>query len=177
MTFWILLKWMWESGRNLNWTKVSTGVLYSHCVKILVNYILEVILWNFEFVLQDIIALWILHIFLQILNWFTQLCLGVNHIHRKRVLHRDIKSKVSRIYFGSLRKSTIIRIFSSVIPFFFWGNYLFKKCFSVWYLFVYLYLIKKLSLNFIKMQIKMHSYDANCDFLNVCMHSGMMRLN
>ncbi|XP_021561723.1 serine/threonine-protein kinase Nek3 isoform X2 [Carlito syrichta] len=28
-----------------------------------------------------------------ILNWFTQVCLGVNHIHRKRVLHRDIKSK------------------------------------------------------------------------------------
>uniref|UniRef100_A0A8C5JXT0 Protein kinase domain-containing protein n=1 Tax=Jaculus jaculus TaxID=51337 RepID=A0A8C5JXT0_JACJA len=30
---------------------------------------------------------------LQILNWFTQMCLGVNHIHKKRVLHRDIKSK------------------------------------------------------------------------------------
>uniref|UniRef100_G3RVD1 NIMA related kinase 3 n=1 Tax=Gorilla gorilla gorilla TaxID=9595 RepID=G3RVD1_GORGO len=29
-----------------------------------------------------------------ILNWFTQMCLGVNHIHKKRVLHRDIKSKV-----------------------------------------------------------------------------------
>ncbi|XP_029792685.1 serine/threonine-protein kinase Nek3 isoform X2 [Suricata suricatta] len=28
-----------------------------------------------------------------ILTWFTQMCLGVNHIHRKRVLHRDIKSK------------------------------------------------------------------------------------
>ncbi|XP_016831542.1 serine/threonine-protein kinase Nek3 isoform X1 [Cricetulus griseus] len=28
-----------------------------------------------------------------ILNWFIQICLGVNHIHKKRVLHRDIKSK------------------------------------------------------------------------------------
>ncbi|XP_045652846.1 serine/threonine-protein kinase Nek3 isoform X2 [Ursus americanus] len=28
-----------------------------------------------------------------ILNWFTQMCLAVNHIHKKRVLHRDIKSK------------------------------------------------------------------------------------
>ncbi|XP_008568242.1 PREDICTED: serine/threonine-protein kinase Nek3 [Galeopterus variegatus] len=28
-----------------------------------------------------------------ILTWFTQMCLGVNHIHKKRVLHRDIKSK------------------------------------------------------------------------------------
>ncbi|XP_055398263.1 serine/threonine-protein kinase Nek3 isoform X2 [Bubalus kerabau] len=28
-----------------------------------------------------------------ILHWFTQMCLGVNHIHKKRVLHRDIKSK------------------------------------------------------------------------------------
>ncbi|XP_004844182.1 serine/threonine-protein kinase Nek3 isoform X6 [Heterocephalus glaber] len=28
-----------------------------------------------------------------ILNWFTQMCLGVNHIHKKYVLHRDIKTK------------------------------------------------------------------------------------
>ncbi|XP_038617648.1 serine/threonine-protein kinase Nek3 isoform X2 [Tachyglossus aculeatus] len=28
-----------------------------------------------------------------ILHWFAQMCLGVNHIHNKRVLHRDIKSK------------------------------------------------------------------------------------
>ncbi|XP_052018146.1 serine/threonine-protein kinase Nek3 isoform X2 [Apodemus sylvaticus] len=28
-----------------------------------------------------------------ILNWFIQICLGVNHIHKRRVLHRDIKSK------------------------------------------------------------------------------------
>ncbi|KAI5212685.1 Serine/Threonine-Protein Kinase Nek3 [Manis pentadactyla] len=30
---------------------------------------------------------------LKILNWFVQMCLGVNHIHEKCVLHRDIKSK------------------------------------------------------------------------------------
>lgn len=28
-----------------------------------------------------------------VLNWFIQICLGVNHIHKRRVLHRDIKSK------------------------------------------------------------------------------------
>ncbi|XP_043927601.1 serine/threonine-protein kinase Nek3 [Protopterus annectens] len=28
-----------------------------------------------------------------IFNWFVQICLGVKHIHDKRVLHRDIKSK------------------------------------------------------------------------------------
>ncbi|NXX11898.1 NEK3 kinase, partial [Podargus strigoides] len=28
-----------------------------------------------------------------ILGWFVQMCLGVKHIHDKRVLHRDIKSK------------------------------------------------------------------------------------
>ncbi|KAG7471187.1 hypothetical protein MATL_G00121710 [Megalops atlanticus] len=28
-----------------------------------------------------------------ILRWFTQMCLGVKHIHDKRVLHRDLKSK------------------------------------------------------------------------------------
>ena len=35
-----------------------------------------------------------------ILHWFTQVCLGVNHIHKKRVLHRDIKSKVNGIHLG-----------------------------------------------------------------------------
>ncbi|XP_069061551.1 serine/threonine-protein kinase Nek3-like isoform X2 [Pleurodeles waltl] len=29
----------------------------------------------------------------KILHWFVQLCMGVQHIHNKRVLHRDIKSK------------------------------------------------------------------------------------
>ncbi|XP_027646490.1 serine/threonine-protein kinase Nek3 isoform X5 [Falco biarmicus] len=29
----------------------------------------------------------------KILHWFVQMCLGVKHIHDKRVLHRDIKSK------------------------------------------------------------------------------------
>uniref|UniRef100_A0A8C0J209 NIMA related kinase 3 n=1 Tax=Chelonoidis abingdonii TaxID=106734 RepID=A0A8C0J209_CHEAB len=29
-----------------------------------------------------------------ILHWFVQMCLGVKHIHDRRVLHRDIKSKV-----------------------------------------------------------------------------------
>ncbi|KAK2881440.1 hypothetical protein Q8A67_018708 [Cirrhinus molitorella] len=28
-----------------------------------------------------------------ILNWFAQMCLGTRHIHEKRVLHRDLKSK------------------------------------------------------------------------------------
>ncbi|XP_039209222.1 serine/threonine-protein kinase Nek3 isoform X4 [Crotalus tigris] len=28
-----------------------------------------------------------------ILKWFAQMCLGINHIHEKRILHRDIKSK------------------------------------------------------------------------------------
>lgn len=28
-----------------------------------------------------------------VLNWFSQICLGVKYIHDKRVLHRDIKSK------------------------------------------------------------------------------------
>ncbi|XP_039516038.1 serine/threonine-protein kinase Nek3 [Pimephales promelas] len=28
-----------------------------------------------------------------ILKWFTQMCLGTKHIHDKRVLHRDLKSK------------------------------------------------------------------------------------
>lgn len=29
----------------------------------------------------------------QILKWFAQMCLGTKHIHDKRVLHRDLKSK------------------------------------------------------------------------------------
>lgn len=31
---------------------------------------------------------------LQILQWFGQMCAGTQHIHEKRVLHRDLKSKV-----------------------------------------------------------------------------------
>lgn len=31
---------------------------------------------------------------LQILQWFAQMCAGTQHIHEKRVLHRDLKSKV-----------------------------------------------------------------------------------
>lgn len=32
--------------------------------------------------------------FFQILKWFAQMCAGAKHIHDKRVLHRDLKSKV-----------------------------------------------------------------------------------
>ncbi|MBZ3890625.1 Serine/threonine-protein kinase Nek3, partial [Sciurus carolinensis] len=42
----------------------------------------------------------------KILNWFTQMCLGVNHIHKKRVLHRDIKSKFQ----ANSWKSLILKI-------------------------------------------------------------------
>ncbi|CAJ0917835.1 unnamed protein product [Ranitomeya imitator] len=31
----------------------------------------------------------------RVLHWFVQMCLAVQHIHEKRVLHRDIKSKVN----------------------------------------------------------------------------------
>lgn len=31
---------------------------------------------------------------LQILRWFSQICLGTKHVHDKRMLHRDLKSKV-----------------------------------------------------------------------------------
>ncbi|KTF76193.1 hypothetical protein cypCar_00043662 [Cyprinus carpio] len=30
----------------------------------------------------------------KILKWFAQMCLGTKHIHDKRVLHRDLKSKI-----------------------------------------------------------------------------------
>lgn len=41
---------------------------------------------------------------LQILHWFVQMCLAVKHIHDKRVLHRDIKSKVNRASFVAINK-------------------------------------------------------------------------
>ena len=28
----------------------------------------------------------------QILDWFTQICLAIKHIHDKKILHRDLKS-------------------------------------------------------------------------------------
>lgn len=31
----------------------------------------------------------------QILDWFTQLCLGMKHIHDRKIIHRDIKAQVS----------------------------------------------------------------------------------
>lgn len=29
----------------------------------------------------------------QILEWFTQLCLGMKHIHDRKILHRDLKGQ------------------------------------------------------------------------------------
>lgn len=29
----------------------------------------------------------------QIINWFVQICLGLKHIHDRKILHRDIKSQ------------------------------------------------------------------------------------
>ena len=29
----------------------------------------------------------------KVLNWFTQICLGVKHVHDRKILHRDIKSQ------------------------------------------------------------------------------------
>ena len=29
----------------------------------------------------------------QILHWFTQVCLAVQHVHERNIIHRDIKSQ------------------------------------------------------------------------------------
>lgn len=29
----------------------------------------------------------------QILNWFTQICLAIKHVHDRKVIHRDLKSQ------------------------------------------------------------------------------------
>lgn len=29
----------------------------------------------------------------QILNWFVQICLGLKHVHDRKILHRDIKTQ------------------------------------------------------------------------------------
>lgn len=34
------------------------------------------------------------HCGLQIVDWFVQICLGLKHIHDRKVLHRDIKAQV-----------------------------------------------------------------------------------
>ena len=28
----------------------------------------------------------------QILDWFTQICLAIKHVHDRKILHRDIKA-------------------------------------------------------------------------------------
>ena len=33
---------------------------------------------------------------MQILDWFVQICLSIKHIHDRKILHRDIKSQVSK---------------------------------------------------------------------------------
>ena len=29
----------------------------------------------------------------EVLNWFTQICLAMKHVHDKKILHRDLKSQ------------------------------------------------------------------------------------
>ena len=51
----------------------------------------------------------------QILDWFTQICLAIKHIHDKKILHRDIKSQ--NIF---LTKNNIVKL----------GDFGIAKCFS-----------------------------------------------
>ncbi len=41
----------------------------------------------------------------QILNWFVQICLGLKHVHDRKILHRDIKTQ--NIF---LTKSGVIKL-------------------------------------------------------------------
>lgn len=56
------------------------------------------------FIILSIEVLLLLATLFQILHWFVQMCLAVKHIHDKRVLHRDIKSKVNRASFIAINK-------------------------------------------------------------------------
>ena len=42
----------------------------------------------------------------QIINWFVQLCLGIKHIHDRKILHRDIKTQ--NIFLN--RQATIVKV-------------------------------------------------------------------
>ena len=46
----------------------------------------------------------------QILDWFTQICLAIKHIHDKKILHRDIKSQ--NIF---LTKNNIVKLGAFII--------------------------------------------------------------
>ena len=41
----------------------------------------------------------------QVLEWFTQMCLGMKHIHDRKILHRDIKGQ--NVF---LTKQSIVKI-------------------------------------------------------------------
>ncbi len=41
----------------------------------------------------------------QILDWFTQICLGLKHVHDRKILHRDLKSQNT-----FLTKSNIVKL-------------------------------------------------------------------
>ena len=43
----------------------------------------------------------------QVVNWFLQVCLGLKHIHDRKVLHRDIKAQV---YSCSLPTCSLARV-------------------------------------------------------------------
>ena len=50
----------------------------------------------------------------QILDWFTQICLGLKHGHDRKILHRDIKAqnifltKTNRCLFGDFGSAKIL---------------------------------------------------------------------
>lgn len=45
----------------------------------------------------QIIALYIL--FLQVLDYFVQICLALKHVHDRKILHRDLKSQVCCVFY------------------------------------------------------------------------------
>lgn len=48
----------------------------------------------FLFSFLDLVSFGFFFFVFQILRWFAQMCAATHHIHDKRVLHRDLKSKV-----------------------------------------------------------------------------------
>jgi NIMA (never in mitosis gene a)-related kinase len=54
----------------------------------------------------------------QVMNWFTQICLAIKHVHDRKILHRDLKSQnvfLTKLGIVKLGDFGIAKVLSSTV--------------------------------------------------------------